>query len=119
MTVHRNAMYNPQNIDVLAKAFNSYLDLEPGEKMLVENLFANEFNCIETTFRHARMGLIDEAVVDNWAWYLEHRLFPYKGAREWWDLTQDGFHPDMRDWVAQILKSVDETSDHYGVRKDA
>ena len=117
MTLHRNAMYSQENVDLLAKAFNSYVNLEPREKMLIENLFANEFNCIETTFRHAKMGLVDQAVVDNWAWYLEHRLFPYRGAREWWEITKDGFQPEMQEWVNNILDDVDETLDPYGIQK--
>ena len=112
---HRNAMYSVQHVDILIRALNSYTKLEPREKMLMENHFANEFNCIETAFRHTRMGLVDQAVLDNWAWYLEHRLFPYRGAREWWEITKDGFQPEMQQWANDILSKVDKASDPYGI----
>ncbi len=119
MAQQRNAMYNPQNIDLVNKAFRSYADLDSREKMLIDSLFGNEFNSIETAFRHAQMGLIDQSVVDNWAWYLEYRLFPYRGAREWWELTKSGFQPETQEWVDNILSNVDGTLDPYGIEKDA
>ena len=110
-----NVMFGPENVELVATGFKSYSMLNPLEKMRLDHLMSNFFQYPEDSWNSSKAGLLSEETMDNWAWYLKTRMFPYPGVREWWTHYKSGYAPGFQDWVGTIIEQTDPSEDPYGL----
>lgn len=113
-----NVMFGPENVEVIASGFKSYSLLSPVEKLRFDHLMSNLFQYPEDSWRSYKAGLMSDAIMDNWSWYLKTRMFPYPGIREWWTSFKSGYEPGFQDWVGTIIEQTDHSDDHYGLMRN-
>lgn len=101
ITEHLRFMYAPENAALVAKGLESFESLSPTERMGFEALMAGLINQVEASLITLHSQMMSEDTIENWAWWLQTRVFCYEGAREWWSEARQGYQPDVAAWIDQ------------------
>jgi len=110
-----NVMFGPENVELIAAGFKSYNLLSPVEKLRFDHLMSNFFQYPEDSWNSNQVELLSIETMDNWAWYLKTRMFPYPGVREFWTHNKFGYAPGFQNWVDSIIEQPDPAGDPYGL----
>ena len=112
---HFNEMWSATNAELMIKGLQSFTALTPSERARFDNLVTNAFNLFETSIVHNRQGLLDQASMENWSWYMRNHLLGYPGVREWWPLKKQLYPPEVRDWIDSEMEAAQTAGDFYGI----
>lgn len=116
ITAQANITFAPENSKLILKGFKDFELLKPEEKISFEHLLGNIFQYAEDSWNSARVNLLRSESVETWSWYLRNRIFPHKGARQWWDTMKFDYGSDFREWIDSIVDSSDPDADPYNLR---
>lgn len=115
ITSHNNVMWSAENAELMISGLASFDSLSPVEKGRFDNLLANSFNNLEASALAQGEGLLDEVTMDNWSWYVRSHLLVYPGVREWWEVSNQLYPAEIRDWVNVQIAATRPTDDFYGL----
>jgi hypothetical protein len=113
-----NEMFGPENAELLVKGYRDLSSLTPAERLRFDNLMSNYFNYVEDSFSSAQVELLGAETMENWAWWLRNRFFPYKGVHDWWAAGKELWPPAFRNWVDKQAGAAQPSDDVYGIVND-
>ncbi len=117
IVAHNNVMFGPENADLVAKGFKSFQSLPPVEKLRFAHLMASYFQFPEDSWNSAKVELLGDETMENWAWYLRTQFFPHQGVHEWWSQYKNVYAPDFQNWIDELVETVDSSDDPFGINK--
>lgn len=112
---HTDHMLGAENIDLLIAGMRDFESLKGADRLRFDHLMLGYFNSIESTLLYKDALLIDDSVMENWAYTLRTRFLPYAGVRAWWREAKPIFDPQMQGWVERELASTDTNADLLGI----
>lgn len=113
--VYCNAMYGPENEELIEKGFRDFNALSPYEKIRFENLMVHLFNYVEDSYHSSNVDLLGKETMENWVYWLRTRYFAYRGVREWWRTGKGAYAPEFQAWIDSVVESADIEQDIYGL----
>ena len=118
LAAHSNEMFGPDNVDLLVKGYKDFTSLPPAEKLRFDNLMSNYFNYIEDSYSSSQVSLLGTETMENWAWWLRNRFFPYQGVNQWWTAGKELWPAAFRSWVDTQAQAASASDDAYGILGD-
>lgn len=115
LAVHTNHMFGPENADLVARGFRSYLSLPGPERMRFDLLMSNLVNYFEASYHASEADMLGDDTIENWVWWFESKIFCYPGVVEWWSDSQDIYPSAIRSWIDKRIENADQSADPYEV----
>lgn len=110
-----NDVFGPENADLMVKAYKDVSSLSPGERMTFDMSMTNLLNYVEDSWASSQVHLLQDVTMDNWSWWLRHRVFPYPGPREWWAQSKDIWPGEFQSWIEGQIRHSESKNDAYGI----
>jgi len=96
VVVQLNAMAEESNRSSITRGLIDYRNLSGDEKLTFDSLMTSLLMIVSSSFMSNRANLLTDELFLGWSGYLQPRLFPYSGMREWWDESRHVFIPEMQ-----------------------
>lgn len=110
-----NDVFGRENADLMVKGYRDLESLSPAELMSFDWAMTNYFNYIEDSYNSVQVGLLAPSNQDGWAWWLQNRVFPYRGAMHWWSRGRELFPEEFRRWLDEQADLAEPENDVYGI----
>jgi len=112
-----NEVFGHENAELMVKGFRDFEALSPAERMNFDLSMSNFFNYIQDSYESVQVELLDASNKEAWSWWLQNRVFPYQGARDWWAQGKGLWPEEFRTWVDAQSESANRDSDIYGINE--
>jgi hypothetical protein len=116
VVVQLNAMAEGSNRSSITRGLIDYRNLSGDEKVTFDSLMTSLLMIVSSSFMSNKANLLTDELFSGWSGYLQPRLFPYPGMREWWDESRNVFIPEMQAWVDEEFAKADTNLDFWGIR---
>ncbi len=116
VVVQFNAMAEESNRSSITRGLIDYRNLSGDEKLTFDSLMTSLLMIVSSSFMSNRANLLTDELFSGWSGYLQSRLFPYSGMREWWDESRNVFIPEMQAWVDEEFSKADTKLDFWGIK---
>jgi hypothetical protein len=116
VVVQFNAMAEESNRSSITKGLIDYRNLSGDEKLTFDSLMTSLLMIVSSSFMSNRANLLTDDLFSGWSGYLQPRLFPYPGMREWWDEARNVFIPEVQAWVDKEFAKADTDQDFWGIK---
>lgn len=117
-TAHTNEMFSPENIELIEAGMVDFSSLAGRDRLRFEHLMLGYFNALESTIISKRAFLIDDHLLENWAFSVKTRLLPCAGVRDWWSGAKPLFAPETQTWVDRMISETDHSSGFFSLNSD-
>jgi len=111
-----NAMAEETNRSSITRGLIDYRNLSGDEKLTFDSLMTSLLMIVSASFMSNKANLLTDELFSGWSGYLQPRLFPYSGMREWWDESRNVFIPEMQAWVDKEFSKADTNQDFWGIK---
>ena len=108
---HNHEMFSGQNGELIVLGMRDLSALSGAERLRFDHLMIGYLNSLEATIFSKGADLLEDETLENWAYILRTRFFPYAGFRDWWDEAKPIFVPETREWIDVQISQTDLSSD--------
>jgi hypothetical protein len=116
VVVQLNAMAEESNRSAIIRGLIDYRNLSGDEKLTFDSLMTSLLMIVSSSYMSNRANLLTDELFRGWSGYLQPRLFPYPGMREWWGESKGVFIPEMQAWVDKEFSKADRNQDYWGIK---
>ena len=116
VVVQLNAMAEESNRSSITRGLIDYRNLSGDEKLTFDSLMTSLLMIVSSSYMSNRANLLTDDLFSGWSGYLQPRLFPYSGMREWWDEARNVFIPEVQAWVDKEFSKADMNQDYWGIK---